>query len=246
MDILIIPDSHAKPGVSNERYDWLANLIVDRRPDKILEGGDFADMPSLSKYDRGKYKSHGKSIEADFEAAWDARRRLTEPILKVYKPDLISLGGNHENRIIHYMNEHPELWGSWDQDASGAKEFGWEFIPFLEDCVIEGINFKHYFTAGNSAKEYSGLNAGRNILKDLHESCVWFHTHLWSLFESVTASGKRLFALNAGCYFGHHESYAGDSNKGWWRGITILHDVKDGTAESIERISLQRIKELYQ
>lgn len=52
--ILYIPDCQIKPDVPLDHLRWLGNYIVKKQPDIIVNGGDFADMPSLSSYDVGK------------------------------------------------------------------------------------------------------------------------------------------------------------------------------------------------
>ena len=41
---LVIGDSHAKPGINNDRYTWAGRLAVDLKPDVIIDIGDWADM----------------------------------------------------------------------------------------------------------------------------------------------------------------------------------------------------------
>src|ERR1041385_5221994 len=54
-----IPDIQTKPGVPNEHLSWIANYLVEKRPDVIIQAGDFADMPSLSSYALGKAEAEG-------------------------------------------------------------------------------------------------------------------------------------------------------------------------------------------
>ena len=73
MKHLVIGDSHAKPGISNRRFEWLGKLILDEKPDVIIDIGDFEDMPSLSSYDVGKKSYEGRRYIKDLESAWEAR-----------------------------------------------------------------------------------------------------------------------------------------------------------------------------
>ena len=41
---LILPDSHAHPDYSNDRYTWIGKLIMDIKPDVLINIGDTADM----------------------------------------------------------------------------------------------------------------------------------------------------------------------------------------------------------
>lgn len=251
--ILVLPDSHSKPNVSNERYDWLARMIIDRRPDIVVDLGDFADMESLSSYDKGKLSGQNRFVQDDIKAARDARERLTRPILdlqekqirskhKVYRPRLIALGGNHEDRVNRYINDHPELRGVWTQDISGAAELGWEWNDFQAIVYVEGINFRHYFQ--KEGKPVSGVVAARSLLQKGYESSVAGHSHKWGHFSDTTWSGRRIHGLIAGCYFGHEEAYAGTSNKDWERVITYLENVKDGDY-SHSKIPYEQVRHDY-
>jgi predicted MPP superfamily phosphohydrolase len=252
--ILVIPDSHAKPGISNERYDWLNKLILDRKPNYIVELGDFADMESLSSYDKGKLSGQNRHVGNDIDWAVDARKRLSAGILdrqkqllkNKHKPwliKMIALGGNHENRVDKYVNDHPEMLGVLKQDVSDAAKNGWEWHPFMEKTTIEGITFCHYFHNG-MGKPLGGVMPARTLTQKLYTSTVSGHSHIWNHYSDVTATGRRINGLVAGCYFGHEEAYARHSNATWDRSVTILHNVVDGDYD-IEKISYDRVRNEY-
>jgi len=255
LNILVIPDSHAKPGVPNDRYDWLAKFILDRKPDVIVELGDFADMASLSSYDTGTVLAENKRLFEDIAWAIDARIRLTMPILreaerrklqkhKPYTPRLIALGGNHEHRINRVMNSSPNLQGMWTQDVSGAAELGWEFYPFGEIVKLHEINFCHYFKKQGQNKGYSGKYITHHINSVMMESCIQGHTHQFSYASQTSPLGRRIISVVAGCYFEHQEHYAGNDNNTWFRGVLMLNNVVDGSFE-IEQVSMETIKRRY-
>jgi hypothetical protein len=254
VSILILPDSHAKPGISNERYSWLARLAIDRKPDIIVDLGDFADMESLSSYDKGKLSGQNRNVGKDIEVAINARKRITEPIStetqrlteghrKRWNPRLIALGGNHEQRVDRYVNDHPELLGVLNQDVSEAAKNGWEWYPYQTNCVIEGITFRHCFFKGGRFP-VGGVNPARQLLMKGHESSVAGHSHIWNHYSETTFSGRKIHGLIAGCYFGHEEAYAGTSNQDWDRSLTLLHNVKNGDF-SLEKISYEEVRHDY-
>ena len=73
--ILIVGDTHAHPNHSNERFTWLGRYIVDSKPDKVVQIGDFADMPSLCSYDKGRRSFEGRRYNKDIAAAIDAQEK---------------------------------------------------------------------------------------------------------------------------------------------------------------------------
>ena len=72
---LVIGDQHAHPDFSNERADWLGKLIVDVKPDVIVNLGDCGDFASLSQIEKGK-KVNGLSFDKDLNAFLDFQDRM--------------------------------------------------------------------------------------------------------------------------------------------------------------------------
>jgi len=60
VDLLIIGDPHAHPDYDNKRFTALGKYILKTKPDIIVCLGDFADMPSLSSYDKGTKGFEGR------------------------------------------------------------------------------------------------------------------------------------------------------------------------------------------
>ena len=82
MKICVIPDCQVKPNVSVEHLNWAAKYIVEKKPDVIVNLGDFWDMPSLSVYDKGKKDFEGRRYKADVDAGNEAMELLMTPIRK--------------------------------------------------------------------------------------------------------------------------------------------------------------------
>jgi len=79
-NILVIGDAHATPQSSNRRFDWLGNFIIEKRPDIIISIGDWADLSTLSSYDKGTKASWGKTYKADVNSVIDSQKRTFAPI----------------------------------------------------------------------------------------------------------------------------------------------------------------------
>lgn len=252
----MIGDPHATPGVSNERFEWLGKYIVDKQPKVIVCLGDFADMESLSSYDKGKKSFEGRRFLKDVEATIDAQERLFDPLNKYnatrrmyhekqYKPEIYMLGGNHdEGRIFKACNDAPEYDGILSIDLLKYKEFGWNYVPYGTPVCIDGINYCHHFPNGNSKYPISGLHIGRKLLQKNHASSTVGHTHLFDLETEVTADRKRIWGLSAGCFFSHTPEYAGESAKFWWRGIIHKRNVVDGDYD-LQKIAMENLKRSY-
>lgn len=235
----IIPDTQVKPGIDMSFCDWVGQYMADKQPDVIVHIGDHADMESLSSYDRGTKKAEGKRIHQDIDASIEGMSRLLRPIyelqqqqLKVhgkvlYKPKMVLTLGNHEERIMRHVNANPELAGFVSYDNLKYKEFGWEVIDFLVPYNIHGVNYVHYMANPMSGKPYGGMVL--NILKQVGESFVMGHKQCLDIATRfLPASGKQQWGIVAGACYTHDEAYKGPQGNKHWRGVVMLHNVKEG------------------
>ncbi len=251
MDILVIPDAHATPGIDNERFELLGKLIADRKPAKVVSIGDFADMPSLFLADKGKKCYEGRRYLDDINVTIDAQNRMFAPILaemkkaKKWKPEFYITLGNHEQRIQKAIEAEPMLDGAISLADLAYEEFGWRVSKFRDVLELDGIFFNHYFSNGNMDKAMSGVSAPRNMLAEKARSMVSGHSHLLQHAIKTSLDGTKIKALVVGCYFDHIVDYASpECQKTWWRGVFGL-TLTDDQAYDIEEISLSRIKKTY-
>jgi hypothetical protein len=253
MRILLLPDVQAKPGVN---FDYLAKIgryAVEKKPDVILCIGDFADMESLSSYDKGKKSFEGRRFTKDIEAAKDAMCAFLTPMWEYnamraknrkspYKPRMVMCLGNHEDRINRAVNEDPKLHGLISIEKSLEYHVdGWEVHDFLEVVEIEGIAFSHYFQTGVMGRPASSAQAQLN---KKHQSCVAGHQQGLQMVCGPTASGKLLWSIIIGSCYEHDEGYMGPQGNQHWRGFMMLNDCRNGSFDPMP-ISLKYINEKY-
>lgn len=77
---LVIPDVQFKPGNDTKFLEAIGNYIVEKRPDVVVNLGDFADMPSLSSYDVGTKSFEGRRYKDDIAASVQAMEALLHPL----------------------------------------------------------------------------------------------------------------------------------------------------------------------
>lgn len=240
--ILCIGDAHCRPEVDNRRFTALGNFIVDKRPDIIVSIGDFADMTSLSSYDKGTVKAEGKRYIDDIECAIDAQNRMFKPLWalqeknlvnnrKRYKPEFYMTLGNHENRINRAANESPALHGHIKTEDLKYEEFGWKVSQFLEPLYLHNICFQHYFVSGIKGMAISGDFAAAHLVRKNYMSCVAGHSHLRQYWETTDIARRKRFGLVLGCYDEGGHGYSAASEHNWWSGLVMLNEVHDGEAE---------------
>jgi hypothetical protein len=249
---LIIPDTQIR---AKDNLDFLYHIgcyIVDKKPDVIVQIGDFADMPSLSSYDVGKKAFEGRRYVTDIEAAKRGMEVLLEPLndynakqrkngKRTYNPRRVLTLGNHEDRISRAINSDPKLDGTLDLNDLGYEAFGWEVFPFLEVVVIDGVAYSHYFVTGVAGRP-AGTAAAQ--LNKKHMSCVAGHQQGRQSSSAYRADGKRITSIIAGSCYEHNEDYLGPQGNHHWRGLVVLHSVHDGEFDEMY-VPLDYLREKY-
>jgi hypothetical protein len=249
----VIPDVQAKPGNDFTFLSHVGQYIVEKKPDVVVCIGDFADMPSLSSYDKGKKSFEGRRYLQDIEAAQDAMETLLAPLQefnkrarknkeKLYNPRRILTMGNHENRIDRAVEMQPELDGVLTTDALGYVGFGWEVHPFLEVVHVDGVAYSHYFTSGILGRP---VTSARVLLTKKHQSCVMGHVQTMDIATDYRADGTPILGLFAGCCYEHNEDYLGPQGNAHFRGIHMLYEVDNGSFYH-HAITLKYLRQKYE
>lgn len=249
-DHLFITDTHAHYQHNNRRAEYLGELIVATRPKIVIHGGDLADMPSLSSYDRGKKSFQGRTYKADIAAAQDFMDRLYQPLRKAKRkmPHFIFLEGNHEQRISRAIDLQPELEGAISFDDLELDNWFDDVVRYNGSTPglvnIDGINYAHYMVSGIMGRPLSGEHPATSLLSKQLESCAVGHSHLADWSVRTTAQGRKLFGLVGGCYIDYRSDWAGAAQELWWRGVTRLRGVRDGVYDP-QFISLEALRREY-
>lgn len=251
--IAVIGDGQCKPGVPTRHWTHVGQYLAHKKPDVIVNIGDFADMPSLSSHDKAGSKSmEGQRYKEDIASVHKAMTLLMTPIIeeqtrqrrnkeKIWKPELILTLGNHENRIDRAINNDPKLEGLISIDDLKYEDWGWKIIPFLEPIVIEGVAFCHYFCSGQMGRP---ISTARAMLQKMHMSCVAGHQQGRDIATSRRADGKELIAIINGACYAHDENYLNYQTNNHFRGLYMLNDVHDGSFEDMA-VSLRYLEKRY-
>ena len=243
MRILVIPDTQVKPDVPIQHHTWIGRLAADKRPDVIVHLGDAYDFYSLNSY-ISKREIEGVRIIEDIEAGNKAFETLMAPIKKKrsYKPKLHYLLGNHENRLVRYVNDHPAVESLIGLHLLNPPDLGWKMHPFLKPLQIEQIYFAHYFTNPNSGRPWAGTCHTK--LKNIGLSFVMGHQQGLDLAVRCLPNGQQQRGLVAGSCYLHQEDYRGFQGKESFQGVVMLNDVR-GTSYDLMELSLRYLKKRY-
>jgi hypothetical protein len=239
--ILVLPDVQAKPGIDFSFLRRIGTYMVDKKPDIVVQIGDWADLPSLSSYDRGKKSFEGRRYKRDIEAAQFAMQAFLGPLNEYnemrrrnkkgeYKPRMVLTLGNHEHRIDRACEDDPKLEGMLSVKDLAYEEYGWEVYPFLEVVVIEGVAFCHYFTTGVMGRPAGSAQAQ---LRKAGMSCFAGHQQGKQIAYATRADGKTITSIISGSCYEHEEMYLGAQGNQHFRGFWMLHDVRDGAFDEM-------------
>lgn len=248
---MVIPDIQARPGIDLDYLAWIGEYIIDKKPDVLICIGDFADMPSLCSYDKGKKSFEGRRYKADIAAAKKAMDMLLRPMQEhnrhqralhrqIYKPRMILTLGNHEERIIRVCETQPEL-----DEVVGYHDLpyqNWEVFDYLKPIEIDGVMYVHYLANPMSGKPYAGT--ALNQLTKVGKSFIVGHKQTLDIATRFTIGGTQQWGIVAGAAYPHFENYKGYQGNDHWRGIIFLHRVIDGSFDPMF-ISLDYLKDRY-
>ena len=252
MKIMVVPDAQVKPDVPLDHLECAGRFAAAKKPDVIVNIGDFADVPSLSSYDIGKKAFEGRRYKADIQAAHLGMLTFMSPILeeqsrqrknkeRVWKPRLILTLGNHEQRIPKAVESDAKLDGVMSIKDLKYEEFGWEVYPFLQPVIVEGVAFCHYYPSGQLGRP---TVSARAILNKMHMSCVAGHQQGRDIAYGKRADGKEITAIIAGSFYQHDEAYLSPMTNKHWRGIYVLHAVEEGSFDEMA-VSLEFLQRKY-
>jgi hypothetical protein len=246
--------AHADPSVTNERFDWLGQLIYDINPNYIIDLGDGADMRSLNTFD-GRYPEAivSQNYEADIDNYNEAMDRLRRPsnARKYKRPYWIGFEGNHENRIKKAIKHDPRLAGDKYGISFGHLQTEHWFDEYHEYknnapsvADYDGVSYAHFFSSGNFGTAMSGIHHAYSLLQNRNHSSTCGHSHKRGIYFKDGAHPSGLVGLVAGCFKGSDEDWAGQANNDWWKGVVIKREIDNGMYEP-EFVSLNRLRELY-
>ncbi len=244
--ICVIPDTQDKPGAPQDHFTWLGRWIADRKPQVVVHLGDFVDMGSCSTHDDpGSLESEGRSIAGDLAHGRESLALLNRAMGKWRGRKVLTLG-NHENRLLRYVNAHPEHRDTYAHDPFGFEAAGWEVHGFLKPVVIAGIAFVHFVPRSASGKVTQTRNGAPSALAQLRRemrSIVTGHTQGLDV-ACLTVGDRTLRSVQAGSCYLHTEDYLSPQGQGHWAGALELNEAADGYADPCE-VSLEYLCRKY-
>ncbi len=246
---ILVPDTQVKPGHSLDHLEWVGRYVGERKPDVLVQIGDWFDMPSLSSYDKGKKASEGRRYQLDINAGNEGMARFEYGMKATggarYKPRKVMTLGNHEQRILRHVEANAELEGK-----VGYFDFhlpGWEVHEFLEVVNIDGIAYSHFFPRsgnGRISQSRAGAPSASAQLARQGGSCSAGHQQGLDV-ACRPFRGRMQWGLIAGSCYRHEENYLTPQGTAYWRGVVVKHQVDKGNFCPMF-VSLDYLQKRYQ
>ena len=147
--------------------------------------------------------------------------------MKKRKPAYFGCEGNHEYRIRRAIKVDPRLEGDrYGISFSHLQTDHWfdEYYEYRNNAPDsfdkDGVTYAHYISNGN------------------------YGTAMRGMFFKDDAHPNPAIGLVAGCFKGAEESWAGQANHEWWKGVIIKRDIRGGCYDP-EFVSMSRLKAIY-
>ena len=231
----IIPDTQVRTGVPLDYIDWVAQAIVDYRPDNVIHIGDHWDNPAFSMHDaRGSLQMEGARYEDDIMVGNAAFSKLGEPLFremkrtarnaKPWRPQLDFFLGNHEHRVQRALDAEPKMIGVIGMHQMVTN--GWRRNAFLVPRSLDGVTYCHYFQSQMSSFPIAGSIDNR--LNKIGTTFVQGHQQGFLYGTRVYPDGRTRHGLVAGSCYLHKERYKGGLSNNHFRGLVVLNEVSDG------------------
>lgn len=252
---VLIPDAHREHGQSLHLMTMAGSMIVAKKPTRVILMGDFSTVDSLSAWDMKKsLKMEGRRYQNDITATKKALNALFAPLVtlqqkqrdwkeKIYRPEIIYIMGNHEDRVARYVENHAHMEGHIDfVNDVGLTESGFTVVPYGEIIERDGINFAHCILDA-AGKSPAGKYAIQRVAEMCSKPTIIGHLHRHEVANTKRHGAGLMQILSCGCYFEGEPSYAKNANNSYYRGCWEVFHGKTGF--DAQPYSIEMMKELY-
>lgn len=232
-----MPDTQVRPGVPTDHLAWVSAYIVEKKPNRIIVGGDWWDFPSLSSYEQaGGEALEGARVEEDIWVGNEAFKKFAAPIKaeiqrqkknrikSPWDPSCDFTDGNHDDRIDRVPKGAVKWKGLIGSHLLDTQNFTRH--PFLQILWRDDIAYSHFFQSQMSSRPVGGNVPNR--LTKIGSSFVQGHEQILDMGMKNLGNGKTISGTVAGACYTHIENYRGRQGQRHFRGIMGLNEVRNG------------------
>ena len=184
--IMFLSDLHV-PFHDKAALRLVMEVIADFKPSILVSNGDFLDCAAISRHSKDPRRALG--FKKELNAANEILDQLDSLCPDARK---IFLEGNHEQRLIRYLEEKaPEL-AELDEVSIPSllklKQRGWKHVAYKDDVKVGKIYVTHDVGAAGRYNAFKCLDT-------YQASIVTGHTHRLSyVVEGDAAGGRKVSA----------------------------------------------------
>lgn len=202
---------------------WIVakKFVRSMKPDKLILGGDFADISSLSTWETNKRgllegRRYGKEIKR-------VNKELDGLSTKKYQPEITYLMGNHEDRVARYLEVNPELEGVIGLEENlHLEDRGILSVPVNKILKVGYLNMIHGW--------YTTLGHARKTLIKMGGNVIYGHVHRHQVeCMKVETSDTFMMAMSCGSLADLNPFYARNHPNDWTNSFIYIEFRRDGT-----------------
>lgn len=220
--VLVIPDAQV-PQHNLASWKVILNFAKFYKPTKVIILGDFANLDSLSSYQRLS-PHEGTILSEDIKSVNKVLDELDKATPKAKK---IYLLGNHEKRYeIYKLN-------NWCKEVRHQAEM----TSIEEELNFEDRGYKSIeyggvyelghalFTHGWYANQYHAAKTLRRFFKNIY----YGHAHNWQAFSVLGIDGQPVEAVSCGCICRSDIAYLKGKPSDWVQLFMYADFLENGT-----------------
>lgn len=220
--VLVLPDIHL-PFEDMRTLKAVQQYMGDHRWDEVVYLGDLMDWDFISSHNKDNLRSIEKRrIKQEYEYASD--------FLDFHKQlcpgaQFTLIEGNHDYRIEHYIDAHPDLEGYLEMEVGLQlinRKFNW--VRFWSKGEIHKIGHA-IFIHGRYTTQY---HARKHV--DSYGTNVFYgHTHdIQCISKELMGDNKTLVGQSLGCLCRYDQSYLQGRPSKWQQGFGVFEFFPDG------------------
>lgn len=220
---LIIPDVHV-PFHNSKLVQRVARLNRDLRPDHIVFSGDFLDLHSLSRHNKGSLgKLRGLTLSQEYAAG----REVLDGLLGWRAGKRTYLFGNHEDNYLRHLadGDNAKVGGELLGPTEGLRlrERGFRVLTnWMEDSVKIGPHLEVVHGT------YTCVHSAKKHLDEFESSVMFGHTHRFQSYVTQKRGAYNIGFLgdiNSEGFF-----YAPRAQRQKWvNGFAVVYTMDDGS-----------------
>lgn len=244
--VVVIGDTHWKPGMETDHMRWIGRYVAETRPDNVVHIGDALDCESCEFHSAAGSASqmNRPTFQDDIGSGEDALEAYHSEIGLGEIPHDITLG-NHEYRVWRLEELAPNLAGTLTLQLEQLfARYRWKVTPYRHWVFMEGVGFSHV-PHSIMGKPIGGRYPENTIGNQSTHSVVFGHSHRWN-HVTIPKIGinNAITVTNVGSAmpYGYVPKYADGCTSGYSYGVAdlILRGGKVESANLISHLELER------